>query len=70
MSKEPQPIEPDVYDQALQITEAAGAVVIIGPGRVAASLTPDAAEATADRLREAAEKARRRGADAQDQGVS
>jgi hypothetical protein len=47
-----------VYDEASSVDAEDGAVILSGPGEVTVSLTPDAAEETADRLNENAMKAR------------
>lgn len=46
------------YDEASSVTAEDGEVIVEGPGGVAVSLTPDAAEETGRRLIEAATLAR------------
>ena len=47
------------YDEPLVVRESNGEVVITGPGAMAAALTPNAAEATAQKMIEAAQEARK-----------
>jgi hypothetical protein len=49
------PIDP--YDDPTEAESIDGEVVLIGPGTIAASMTPKAAAETARRLRDAARKA-------------
>jgi hypothetical protein len=48
-----------LFDVPLHVVVVEGAVVVTGPDAVAISMTPNAAEASARLLREAAEEARR-----------
>jgi hypothetical protein len=48
----------DLYDQPLDMSVFRGAVVLMGPNGVHLAMTPDAAERSADLLRQAAEQAR------------
>jgi hypothetical protein len=50
------PIDP--YEEPTDADSVDGEVVLIGPGTIAASMTPKAASETARRLRAAARKAR------------
>ncbi|MFC3068383.1 hypothetical protein [Phenylobacterium soli] len=55
-------IDPRVaFDEPLNVTVAEGVVVITGPDAAALALTPEAADTSAERLREAAQEARESG---------
>lgn len=56
---EPVPPGPEAYAEPCDVTVDGGIVVVRGPGAAGFSLTPEAAERTAERLLEAAERARR-----------
>lgn len=49
------------FDEPLNVRVAEGAVVILGPDAAALALTPEAAERSAERLRDAAQEARTTG---------
>lgn len=49
------------FDEPLSVRVAEGAVVIVGPDAAALALTPEAAERSAERLRNAADEARTNG---------